>query len=142
MYFSLNIGVKHFSTPFLSGTEGEGMVSHLEKHHASCWVDNGSGWESGAVPSPQSPIAILAQGRQGPPPRLPFPFLRRVLEVHAGRWGPAPLKQLSGRPAGHHGGPEACAPLPGRLKGPERRPWGARVLRLSPVPWPGPSLPE
>lgn len=59
MYFSLNIGVKHFSTPFLSGTEGEGMVSHLEKHHASCWVDNGSGWESGAVPSVKRGARIL-----------------------------------------------------------------------------------
>lgn len=97
---------------------------------------------AGPCPPRRSPIAILARGRQSPPPGLPFPFLGRVLAAHAGRWGPAPLRQLSGRPAGHHGGPEACAPPPGRLKGPERRLRGARVLRLSPAPWPGPSLPE
>ena len=59
MHFSLNIGVKHFSTPFLSWTEGEGMVSHLEKHHSSCRVDSGSGWESGAVPSVRRGARIL-----------------------------------------------------------------------------------
>ena len=59
MYFPLNIGVKHFSTAFLSWTECEGMVSHLEKHHASCRVDNRNGWESGAVPSVRRGARIL-----------------------------------------------------------------------------------
>lgn len=82
------------------------------------------------------PTAVRAR-----PATPPFRSRGRVLAAHAGRLGPARLRQLPGWPPGHHGGPEACAAPPGGLTVPKRRPRDAKVRGLSPAPWPGPSLP-
>lgn len=99
--------------------------------------------ESRAGSTPRrSQLAFPPLRPPGPAPQLPLcRSPGRVLAAHAGCGGPAPPRQFPGRPAGHHGGPEACAAPPGGLTVPERRPWGARVPGRSPAPWPGPSLP-
>lgn len=98
-------------------------------------------------PQPEAPSA-------GPRPLLPASRPRcrqrlslnsplrsegRVLAAHGGRWGPTQPRSVSGRPAGHHGGPEACAAPPGGLIDPEPR--GERVPGQNPAPWLEPSLP-
>lgn len=98
--------------------------------------------ESRAGSAPSAPARVPSRRPPGPAPQTPFSARRgRVLAAHAGWWGPAPPRQFPGRPAGHHGGPEACAAAPGGLTGPERGPWHARGPGRSPAPWPGPSLP-
>ena len=58
------------------------MVPHLEKHHASCRVDNGSGWESGAVPS----LGILKSKKTD--------LVFRKFQGEGGAWLGGVLKEL------------------------------------------------